>query len=167
MAEIILYWVLMALVGLSTVQTEPRLTPLPGVLQRFSRLRCESHYPARGPPTKLTRTVHRRGGRSLAVPSHLLGVSDIRVLDLLEVRVRVTGWVQCSTCKGSGWVASGRWTGRKTFYEAGKLCPTCLRHKWVPQLSVAGVVPEATSLDLATTDLSVARWPFEVVGAPA
>ncbi len=77
MAEIILYWVLMALVGLSTVQTEPRLTPLPGVLQRFSRLRCESHYPARGPPTKLTRTVHRRGGRSLAVPSHLLGVSDI------------------------------------------------------------------------------------------
>lgn len=77
-----------------------------------------------------------------------LGEADMatrrRVLDLLEVRVKVTGWVQCSTCNGSGWVASGRWTGHKTFNDAGKVCPTCLRHKWIPQISIAGVVPERT-----------------------
>ncbi len=66
-----------------------------------------------------------------------LGEADMatrrRVLDLLEVHVTVTGWVRCPTCDGAGWVASGRWTGNKTFYEAGKVCSTCLRHRWIPQ----------------------------------
>lgn len=87
-----------------------------------------------------------------------------RILDLLDVKVHVEGFQPCPHCNGIGYISNpapattdrpGRNRG-----NADKICPTCRRHRWLPQLSVEGTVPD-TDLQVSADD-SI-RWPFKLV----
>jgi site-specific DNA recombinase len=71
-----------------------------------------------------------------------------RLIDLLEIRVNIEGWEQCSTCMGKGLVTappSDRGLG-----HTGVVCPTCRRGRWLPRVVVAGDVPlEASGQETA------------------
>lgn len=92
-----------------------------------------------------------------------------RVLNLLEVRVSITGWQACTVCDGVGYVSKPgghdtRGTGRPRG-NADRICPACRRHRLVPNLVVEGMVPEA-DLDTGPSE-EAPRWPFKVVGGSA
>lgn len=53
------------------------------------------------------------------------------VLELLDVRVTVTGWKPCERCEGKGKLKGGR---------GGLACPACHAQRRVPSLRVEGVV---------------------------
>jgi len=57
------------------------------------------------------------------------------VLDLLDVRVTVLGWEDCTTCAGRGKVRGGP--------SGGTPCPTCRMTRHVPQLRIEGTVWDA------------------------
>lgn len=63
------------------------------------------------------------------------------VIELLEVRVQVVGWHQCANCAGKGGLSGGEapsgWRGRGTVMS----CPTCLRHRVVPDIVIDLSVP--------------------------
>jgi hypothetical protein len=87
-----------------------------------------------------------------------------RILEVLGVRVRVTGWETCPTCNGGGLVAAepDRMTGKRKKGMAGaRVCSTCHRTRHVPMLTIAGEIPDASSLGSALAGNP--GWPFEVV----
>ncbi|WP_445151134.1 recombinase family protein [Baekduia sp. Peel2402] len=68
------------------------------------------------------------------------------VLDLLDVRVTVTGWQPCDVCGGKGKVQGGR---------GGTVCQSCHAQRRVPSFEVQGVVAEA--LDVGQLGAEVSR----------
>ena len=87
-----------------------------------------------------------------------------RILEVLGVRVRVTGWETCTTCAGGGLVAAepDPITGKRKKGMAGAcVCPTCRRTRHVPLLTITGEIPDASSLGGAPAGNP--GWPFEVV----
>ena len=88
-----------------------------------------------------------------------------RVLDLLDVRVRVTGWERCEACDGRGFVPAGFQPGTRSSGATGVSCPTCKRHRFVPVIEISGVVPETSSLDSGTRDPAAVVYPFRVTAA--
>ena len=87
-----------------------------------------------------------------------------RILEVLGVRVRVTGWETCPTCNGGGLVAAepDPMTGKRKKGMAGaRVCSTCHRTRHVPMLTIAGEIPDASSLGSAPAGNP--GWPFEVV----
>jgi DNA invertase Pin-like site-specific DNA recombinase len=92
-----------------------------------------------------------------------------RILDVLGVRVQVTGWQGCPTCHGGGLVAvePDPITGKRPKGAAGsRVCPTCYRTRHVPLLAISGEIPDASSLDAASTH-DQPGWPFTVVAGGA
>ncbi|HET6875405.1 MAG TPA: recombinase family protein [Acidimicrobiales bacterium] len=103
---------------------------------------------------------------------HILPGADTatkaRILDLLEVQVKVTGWQPCEACRGIGYISQpagehGRGNGRPRG-NAAKICPTCRRHRHLPTIEIEGIIPEA-DLDTPDTRPDAPRWPFKVAQA--
>jgi DNA invertase Pin-like site-specific DNA recombinase len=64
-----------------------------------------------------------------------------RILDVLGVRVQVTGWETCPTCEGGGLVAvePDPVTGTRPKGASGsRVCATCHRTRHVPVLAITG-----------------------------
>lgn len=64
-----------------------------------------------------------------------------RLVDLLDVRVQVTGWHVCESCAGKGKLRDPRPPGERRHGNTGLNCPSCHGHKWVPEVTVSGVLP--------------------------
>lgn len=88
-----------------------------------------------------------------------------RILDLLDVKVRVVGWQPCEACNGKGFVDAGFAPRTRGRGATGVVCPSCRRHRFVPMIEIAGVVPDASSLDAARSDPTAANYPFQIVAA--
>ena len=90
-----------------------------------------------------------------------------RIVELLDLRVYVEAWDTCATCEGTGWVSRFAPGAAPTGEErtiCAKICPTCLRHRALPRLSIEGSVPDAdldTHLDTHPA-LDALRWPFRL-----
>ena len=82
-----------------------------------------------------------------------------RLVDLLDVRVQVTDWDVCSTCEGKGKLRDPRPQGERRHGNTGLNCPTCHGHKWVPAVTVSGVIPVPSAQ--SHPEIGV---PFRVVG---
>src|SRR4051812_25524765 len=82
-----------------------------------------------------------------------------RLVDLLDVRVQVTGWSACDTCSGKGKLHDPRPPGERRHGNTGLNCPACHGHKWVPAVTVSGVLPVPS--EPSQTAVPV---PFRVVG---
>jgi len=78
------------------------------------------------------------------------------VLDVLDVRVTVTGWRICPVCDGRGKVKGG---GKATGESGGRICVTCQAMRRVPSLRVEGVVPREEQANLAAGDVGAADLP--------
>jgi len=104
----------------------------------------------------------RRAEEVLADPSPEV---QRRVLELLDVRVRITACVPCEACAGKGLVSAGFDPGTRSRGATGVACPACRRHRFIPVIEITGVVPDATSLDPGSGDPSAANYPFHVVAA--
>jgi hypothetical protein len=92
-----------------------------------------------------------------------------RILDVLGVRVQVTGWQGCPTCHGGGLIAvdPDPITGKRPRGGTGsRSCPTCYRTRHVPLLAISGEIPDASSLGAGSTD-DHPGWPFTVVAGGA
>jgi uncharacterized protein (UPF0335 family) len=70
-----------------------------------------------------------------------------RVLELLRLRVSVTGWERCLTCEGRGLVVAPHPTRR--LGNTGAMCPDCRRTRHVPRIRITGQVPELLLITLA------------------
>lgn len=88
-----------------------------------------------------------------------------RVLDLLDVHVRITATIPCTACNGKGFVSAGVEPGTRRRGATGIACPVCRRYRFIPAVEIRGVVPDATSLDLRPDETSAARYPFRVLSA--
>ena len=86
-----------------------------------------------------------------------------RILDLLDVRVRVTGWDRCEACAGRGFVSAGFDRRSRPAGSTGVVCPACLRHRSIPILRIAGVVPDQPSLEPGRRNPAAADYPFHIV----
>lgn len=80
-----------------------------------------------------------------------------RLIDLLDVRVSIDDWVICGTCNGKGLLPAPEGPGPQGQRKTPLVCPTCRRSRWVPCLTIAGVLP----LDSAEADVPDAL-PFEL-----
>lgn len=107
-------------------------------------------------------SLARRAEQVLADPSPEV---QRRVLDLLDVRVRIAAWLPCDMCRGKGLVSAGFEPRRRSRGATGVSCPACRRHRFIPAVEITGVVPDTTSLDPSQNDLSAANYPFHVVAA--
>jgi hypothetical protein len=106
-------------------------------------------------------------GRAQATLAGADIITKQRVLDLLEVRVTVTGWFECETCSGKGLLAvkeAGE-EPQRVRGRTGRVCPTCHRHRWIPHLGIEGVVPDVSSLNPDRVDPTVTGWPFRIASA--
>lgn len=88
-----------------------------------------------------------------------------RVLDLLNVRVHVTQWERCAACDGKGFVSAGLEPGSRSRGATGRNCETCARHRFLPIIEIAGVVPDASSLNLAHRDPDATTYPFQITSS--
>jgi hypothetical protein len=89
-----------------------------------------------------------------------------RLVDLLDVNAVIEGFEQCSTCYGKGRIPDPRAlpiTGRRRPDGVERMkapkCPTCQGHRWVPKISIAGVIPTMDD-HVSGTDV-----PFQVAAA--
>ena len=73
-----------------------------------------------------------------------------RLIDALDIRVEVAGWVDCVACGG---------TGRATGKGRGKLCETCMGHRGKPDLRISGHLPLLGANDDA--------WPVAIASISA
>lgn len=65
-----------------------------------------------------------------------------RMIDLLGVRVTVTGWRPCSHCDGRGLIAVRKPGEREHIHgRVAQVCPQCQRHRNIPVIMITGVVP--------------------------
>lgn len=104
----------------------------------------------------------RRAEQVLADPSPEV---QRRVLELLDVRVRITAWLPCRACSGKGFVSAGFEPRTRSRGATAVPCPACHRHRFIPAVEITGVVPDASSLDPGQNDPSAANYPFHVVAA--
>jgi DNA invertase Pin-like site-specific DNA recombinase len=88
-----------------------------------------------------------------------------RILDLLDVRVQITGWDRCEACAGRGFVAAGFEPRTRSSGATGMNCPACLRHRYVPVIRIAGVVPDQPSLEHGQRNPNAADYPFQIVAS--
>jgi DNA invertase Pin-like site-specific DNA recombinase len=88
-----------------------------------------------------------------------------RVLELLDVEVRTTTWLECEPCKGKGFVSAGVAPGMRRRGATGVACPACNRYRFIPVIEIRGVVPDATSLDLPVEQAGAQNYPFHVIAA--
>lgn len=107
-------------------------------------------------------SLARRAEQVLADPSPDL---QRRVLELLDVRVRVTAWLPCDACGARGFVSAGFEPRTRTRGATGVPCPACRRHRFIPAIEISGVVPDSASLDPGHGDSGAANYPFHVVAA--
>lgn len=71
-----------------------------------------------------------------------------RIIDLLDINVRITDWVTCHTCNGTGVVPKAELPGKRGCQVDN--CPDCQRHRFIPVIETSGVVsPVATEADTA------------------
>jgi hypothetical protein len=103
-----------------------------------------------------------RAEQVLADPSPEL---QRRVMELLDVRVRVMGWLPCDACGGKGFVSAGVEPRTRARGATGVPCPACRRHRFIPAVEISGVVPDSASLDPGDGASGAANYPFLVVAA--
>lgn len=80
-----------------------------------------------------------------------------QVLDLLDVRVTVTGWETCGRCEGNGKLKGGR---------GGSPCPLCRAARRIPTLTLEGVVLDGLDLDAPGSPGRLARHAGGGAGIP-
>jgi hypothetical protein len=78
-------------------------------------------------------------------------VARRRLIDLLDIRVRVVGWDPCPTCSGMGLLpklgpeASRRrlvnQRGLEDLRYKPVICPTCRRSRFIPKVTIMGTLP--------------------------
>ena len=89
-----------------------------------------------------------------------------RIVELLDVRVHVTGWHTCPTCAGKGWLPDPRALPKVKVRPPGERmqalkCPTCHAYKHLPDIEVSGTLPA-----LSTQTPTVGRGtPFRIVSS--
>ncbi|MFP5317189.1 MAG: recombinase family protein [Acidimicrobiia bacterium] len=104
----------------------------------------------------------RRARELLATPTPEM---QRRILDLLDVRVRVVGWELCELCAGRGFVSAGFDARSRPRGSTGVVCASCRRHRFVPVIEIAGVVPDQVSLDPGDCVLAAGTYPFQIHAA--
>lgn len=100
-----------------------------------------------------------RASESLTTPEPAL---RRRVLDLLDIRVTVTGWVVCDTCEARGLIASTDASGTRSRGATGTICPSCSRYRYIPVVDIEGVIPDAPRLESAPQTADSLRFPFRL-----
>jgi site-specific DNA recombinase len=100
----------------------------------------------------------------------ILSVADLatkqRILALLAVEVKITGWQPCTDCGGVGYISRPTMSPLRPGRNKGnadKICRTCRRHRWLPQIVIEGTVPEADLDSVVAENDGTARWPFTLV----
>lgn len=86
--------------------------------------------------------------------TNLEGADDVtrrRLIDLLDIRVRVVGWDPCPTCNAKGLLpklgpeASRRrlvnQRGLEDLRYKPVICPTCRRSRFIPKVTITGTLP--------------------------
>ena len=98
-----------------------------------------------------------------------------RIVELLDVRVHVTGWHTCQTCVGKGWLPDPRALPKVKVRPQGEhmqalKCPTCDAYKHLPDIEVSGTLPalpaQASSVGRGTP-FRIVLPPGEHLGTPA
>ncbi len=111
----------------------------------------------------------RRAARILAEPTPEV---QRRVIEALDVRVKVSGYRECASCQGSGWqAAEPNEAGKRPKGWKGIVpCAACQRSKRTMEWSMTGEVPD-TLLDVpgdpAVHDPGVPGLPFRVLPGSA
>ncbi len=97
---------------------------------------------------------------------HLVDATPERqrqILEILGVRVQITGWVPCATCAGKGVVPAepdAKTGKREKGWHGFGACPTCRRTKFLPTLRISGTIPDAVEIARSASDGSA--YGFEV-----
>jgi len=91
--------------------------------------------------------------------ANLTSAQRRRIIELLDVRVGVTGHQKCPTCNGKGIILDPYAPVRDNWNGKGSpaTCPSCRRLRTLPRLAVTGCVPDATSLGAEGTG-SIGIW---------
>ena len=66
-----------------------------------------------------------------------------RLVDLLDVQVRVNGWEPCHTCGGRGLLPAPEIQSSTERRRTPLVCPTCHRRRWLPRITISGLLPFA------------------------
>lgn len=73
------------------------------------------------------------------------------ILELLDVRVRITGTTPCDVCNGRGLVPAPRSTSGQGLGRTGSVCDACLRFKRLPIIEITGAIPDIDELTNPTS----------------
>lgn len=71
--------------------------------------------------------------------------AKLRIIDLLDITVRITGWVTCASCGGKGVVPKAELPGRRGCQVDS--CSECRRHRYIPVIETSGVVSPSSEGD--------------------
>jgi len=90
---------------------------------------------------------------------------DLRrnIIQLLDVRVRVTGTTPCPGCSGRGLLKANPETATAGLGRTGRVCPTCVRFKRIPSIEISGAIPDAARLQDA--EAATSAMPFRLIQA--
>jgi DNA invertase Pin-like site-specific DNA recombinase len=83
------------------------------------------------------------------------------IIQLLDIRVRVTGTRPCPECSGKGLLKASDETAKAGLGRTGRVCPTCARFKRVPSIEISGAIPDAARLQEA--DAATSAMPFRLI----
>lgn len=89
--------------------------------------------------------------------------ADLRrhIIELLDVRVRVTGTTLCQECRGKGLLKANPETTTTGQGLIGRVCPTCARFKRIPTIEISGAIPDAARLKDA--EAATTAMPFRLI----
>ncbi len=104
-------------------------------------------------------SLSKRAAEALTAPDPEL---RRRVLDLLDLRVRVKDWVVCDECEGRGFVSSMHSPRTRSRGATGIICPACSRYRFIPMVDIDGVIPDTSGLDEVQPATDAARFPFKI-----
>lgn len=111
--------------------------------------------------TGLTRRLHILANQARTGLSNADAVTQAKVLDLLDVRIDVLGWETCTTCEGRGLLGAPRTSAgpKGNRGRTGTVCPSCLRTRNIPQIQIAGQLPEAVLMALTDNVAALSTLP--------
>ncbi len=126
--------------------------------RRLATLRTQRQTALRWAAARADRTaqldrVQRLAASAAAALAHPTPELRAKVVDLLDIRVTVTGHQTCQTCHGKGLLPD---TGDHPDHRrrsTGTICPTCNRYRTLPLIELHGLLPSTDHLpDTPDTD---------------